>query len=269
MKKFFQFFLGLFLLTACGSQTSQEFPLNVPTPVGTFFQPPTPTGEPSATPLPPVPEPFTRDAIYLEETELRTLPDQPGMIVLYVAGQLPTPCHQAASVVCPSCMVNAPNLIQVSLCALIETGKVCRGPTTPFEQEVPLGVFSEGVYVVQLNGQYVGEFDAARVGSVVEMRRGEVFIEGVSLLPPSENNGQARMLVQGVLPTPCHVFKAEVAPVNENGEIQIEAYSLVSAEGACVDVVQDFTTEIPLGALAAGNYSIWVNGEKVGALEVP
>jgi hypothetical protein len=130
-------------------------------------------------------------------------------------------------------------------------------------------VFTEGVYVVQLNGQYVGAFDAASFGKEVMMERATVFLEGISLITPKAYNEQAKVIVQGYLPTPCNVFKADVAPVNEKGEIRIEAYFLFPTGEACIDVIQDFTSEIPLGALGPGTYRVWVNGEMAGELVVP
>lgn len=260
------FLFLLIFLVGCGTVPAQG---EVPTPIGTFAPTETPTLEPSATPIPPSPEPFTRDTVYLESSELRAVPDQPGLVVLHVEGQLPTPCHQASSVVCPSCLENAPKVIQVNLYALIETGRECRGPTTPFEQDIPLGVYTEGVYVVQLNGQYVGEFDAASFGKEVTMERATVFLEGISMISPGDYNTQAKLIVQGFLPTPCNFFKADVLPPNSSGEIHIDAYSLFPTGQACIEVIQDFTSEIPLGSLEPGTYPVWVNGEEVGEVVVP
>ncbi len=210
-----------------------------------------------------------RDTVYLESSELHTQEDQPGIMFLHVTGQLPTPCHQASAVVCPSCSATNKNLIQVNLYALIENGRACKGPTTPFEQDIPLGLFTEGVHVVLLNGQYVGEFDAASLNNEVSMERAQVFLEMISIIAPEGYNEQARLTVQGYLPTPCNVFKADVAPVNEKNEILVEAYSLFPTGEECLDVVQDFTSEVPLGLLGQGVYSIIVNGEAVGKLVVP
>lgn len=266
MQKLTPFLIFIFLLGCSAPLTSQP---GLPTPVGTLVSTEIPTAEPIATSIPPTPEPFVRDTVYLESSELHTQEDQPGIMFLRVTGQLPTPCHQASAVVCPSCSANNKNLIQVNLYALIENGRTCKGPTTPFEQDIPLGLFTEGVHVVLLNGQYVGEFDAASIGKEVSMEKATVFLEGITIMTPEGYNEQAKLNIQGYLPTPCHVFKADVAPANEKGEIFVEAYSLVPLGEACIDVIQDFTSEVPLGALASGMYSIWVNGEEIGILTVP
>jgi hypothetical protein len=262
--------LGLsFWLAGCATLPEQETtPAVVPTPIGTQAAIGSPTPTVVETP-PPTEEPFTKDIVFLEVAELQSSPDQPGLVLLHVEGQLPTACHQLGTAVCPSCVENFPNLIEVNVYSLIETGKTCRGPTTPFLQDIPLGVFTEGIYVVQVNGQHIGEFDAATFGKEVEMVRGTVFIEGMDLISPESYNEPATLVVQGYLPTPCNIFSADVSAPNENGEIQIDAYSLAPIGAACIDVIQDFTSEVPLGQLPPGSYSVWVNGENVGDVVVP
>ncbi|GAB4582033.1 MAG: hypothetical protein Fur0022_47850 [Anaerolineales bacterium] len=262
--RYFRWMIWIWLLVGC---SSPQETVTAPTPVATVQALP-PTEIPSPTPMLTTPDAFIRETIDLESVELRSLPDQPGVVLIHVTGLLPTPCHQAASVVCPSCVANSPKLIDVSLYALIEKGRTCRGPTTPFEQDVPLGVFTEGVYIVQLNGQYVGQFDAASFGREIPMERDAVFLESISLVPPAGENLQAKAILKGYLPTPCHVFDAEVE-VGAQGEIMVEAFSMVQTGVNCLDVVQDFTAEVPLGALASGTYPVWVNGESAGVLEVP
>lgn len=234
--------LALFFLAGCG---------------------PAPTPE-----IPPTPEPFLRETAYLAQAELHTLPDQPGLIFLHITGEVPTECHQASVTVCPACSVSYGNLVQVNLYAMLENGRVCEGKPALFDQDVPLGVFTEGVHVVTLNGQYVGAFEGAALDTPVELRQESVSLDTVDLVPPGTNNAPAKLIVQGYLPTACHVFKAEVAPSEEN-QIQVTAYSLVWPGAACAEASQKFTSEIPLGALDAGDYTAWVNGKKIGAFKVP
>lgn len=255
----------ILLLTGCATPARGTDPAPLPTPVGTGML----ATEPVAEAVPPTAEPFTRDTLFLDSSELMAMPDQPGLVFLHIEGKLPTACHQFGSAICPSCSPNMPNLIQVNVFSLIETGKVCSSPATPFEQDIPLGVYMEGIYVVQVNGQYVGEFDAGTFGKEVEMTRGGVFLESISLVSPETSTTQPKLLMQGYLPTPCNVFKADVTGPNEQGEIQIDAYSLAPVGEACLDVIQDFTSDVPLGPLPTGTYSVWVNGENVGDLVVP
>ncbi|NJN44563.1 MAG: hypothetical protein HC806_07480 [Anaerolineae bacterium] len=198
--------------------------------------------------------------------------NQSNLVVLHISGQLPTPCHQLASAVCPSCAPNAPNLIQVNVHSLIEKGKTCRGPTTPFEQDIPIGAYYEGLHSVLLNGRHIGTFDAAKLGqpdAFLERSRGKVFIEGTHLRSVETENRQAILTIQGFLPTPCHVFQAEVSVPDSSNGIQVQAYSLVPLSQNCVDAIQDFTTDVPLGLLPTGTYQISLNDKWLGEISVP
>ena len=277
--KYVTIFLWLsFFLGGCGTLLEQgTAPIAAPTLVATSLPEQESDGKQPTAPAevespPPTEETFLRDTIFLDKAEIRSNPDQPGLVFLHVEGQLPTPCHQFGSQICPSCAQNFPNLIVVNVYSIIETGRVCRGPTTPFEQDIPLGVYTDGVYSVAVNGQHVGTFDAAKMGheeAFVPMIRGNVFIEGTQITAPEVPGGQVNLTIQGYLPTPCHIFQVEVSPPDAENEIQIDAFSLVPAEQVCIDVIQDFTTDVPLGMLSAGIYTIWLNGEKWGDVTVP
>ena len=268
MKHIWLLALLVLFLPACASPSGQANPPNAPTPIGTLAPHVTTTPPPTLLPSPTA-EPFVRDAFFLEEAELRSLADQPDLVLLHVQGQLPTACHQFGSAVCPSCAANAPNLIQVNVYALIETGRVCKGPTVPIEQDIPLGIYTEGIYVVQLNGQYVGDFDAANFSLEVNMTRSVAYLEIISLIPPEADTAQPKLIVKGYLPTPCHVFKADVSAPDDQDVIRVDAYSLVPVGLICIEMIQDFSSDIPLGSLPPGSYSIWVNGEEAGEMVVP
>lgn len=224
------------------------------------------TAPPSKIPV--TPEPYLRETVYLDQTELHTMPDQPGVVFLRMTGQVPTACHQASTTVCPACSTTYGHLIQLNLYAMIENGRVCDKPPTPFMQDVPLGTYSEGVYVVTLNGQYIGAFDAQSLDTPVEMTQEPVKLNAINLVPPGPNNSPARLIVQGDMPSPCHVFKSEIQFAGQS-EILVKAYSLVWPEESCSSGTQNFSSEVSLGALASGEYTIWVNEKSVGSVEVP
>lgn len=245
MRKYFALFLLLLLI---GCSASPEGQTSVPTPTSS--------------------EPFFRETAYLETAELHTLQEAPGLVFLHLTGDVPTACHQASATVCPACSTAYGNLIQVNLYAMIENGRACDGPPEPFDQDVPLGTFSEGIYVVTMNGQYVGAFDGASFDTPVDMRRDNLSLGTIDLIPPGANNAPAKLIVQGILPTACHVFKADVSLAGKH-EIRVTPYSLVSPDASCTGTTQKFTSEIPLGALEAGAYSVWVNEAQVGEFVMP
>ncbi|MHA2428070.1 MAG: hypothetical protein ACXADB_08620, partial [Candidatus Hermodarchaeia archaeon] len=82
---------------------------------------------------------------------------------------------------------------------------------------------------------------------------------------------QISLYIQGELPTPCHTFSYSITDPNEKLEIHVDAFSLVEDEAVCVQMVQPFEENIPIpmAGQADGNYSVWVNGEKVGEFSYP
>ena len=271
------FLVGSATLAGCATIPVQEItPAEIPSPVKTPILDQNPYGDQPPTQEVALPSPteenFSRDTIYLELAELQMPEGQSGLVLLPVEGQLPTPCHQFASAICPACAVSTPNLIEVNVYSIIEAGRECRGPTTPFEQDIPLGVYTEGVHSVSVNGQHVGSFDASKLEpkeAFLEMARGTVLIENTNVVLPNSESEQVLLTLQGYLPTPCNVFQADVSAPDAENQIQVEAYSLAPVDQVCIDIVQDFTTDVPLGMLPPGTYSIWLNGEAVGEVNVP
>lgn len=102
-------------------------------------------------------EGLARGEIYLEKMQIVSVDADTGLVMLHLEGQLPTPCHQLGVSVCPECDENRPQAILVEVYSLIEAGRVCRGPTTPFEQDVPISGLAAGVYELVVNGEMLEE----------------------------------------------------------------------------------------------------------------
>jgi hypothetical protein len=71
-----------------------------------------------------------------------------------------------------------------------------------------------------------------------------------------------------MLPTPCHALKWEVVDPDPDGRIEVVLYSLADPELACIQVLEPFETSIPLGAFESGSYTVYLNGEGVGEIEL-
>ena len=96
------------------------------------------------------------------------------------------------------------------------------------------------------------------------MSRGEAFIESHELMIMESYPLQIRLIVSGNLPTPCHQIQVKAAGPDKLGRIHVELYSLVDPEVICIQVLEPFKTEIPLGPYPDGSYTVWLNGEQVG-----
>jgi hypothetical protein len=98
------------------------------------------------------------------------------------------------------------------------------------------------------------------------LTRGQVFLDmansrfSTSAIPTTH----VGVVLQGNLPDPCHSLRVVVSPPDENNVINLEAYSLVDPGKACITVLKPFTAEIPLGNYPDGDYTVMVNGERLG-----
>lgn len=106
--------------------------------------------------------PRTKDArlqsgpVYVNVAELLVLESYPSQFVLFVAGELPDPCHALRmKVVEPQ----EDGKIEVSLYSVRDPEMMCAMVLKPFDVNIPLGSFASGAYQVYLNGEKVAEFE--------------------------------------------------------------------------------------------------------------
>ena len=97
--------------------------------------------------------------------------------------------------------------------------------------------------------------------------RGPVFIDQAELLIRESFPIQVDLHLSGSLPTPCATLGWSVGEPDEQGRIEVEAYSSQDAAVACIQVLQEFEENISLGAYSTGAYSVWLNGELIGEFE--
>ena len=100
------------------------------------------------------------------------------------------------------------------------------------------------------------------------LTRGAVFIDHSELSLMESDPIQVRLTLQGSLPTPCNQLRVIARPPDEQNQIQVEVYSLIDPDKACVQVLEPFEANIGLGSFPTGYYSVWVNGEMVAEFSV-
>ncbi|MEN4012063.1 MAG: hypothetical protein AB1453_02045 [Chloroflexota bacterium] len=100
-----------------------------------------------------------------------------------------------------------------------------------------------------------------------ELERGLVYIDSTDLLIMESYPVQIMLAVKGAAPTPCHHVRIVVNPPDAENNILVEAYSVVDPEQICIQVLAPFEANINLGSFPTGNYSVLLNGEKVGEFE--
>lgn len=99
------------------------------------------------------------------------------------------------------------------------------------------------------------------------MMRSEVTITSSQLLIMESYPLQITIDVSGTLSTPCHYLRAEVQEPDKQNAIYVEVYSLVDPNEICVQVIESFDTNIPLGSYPDGAYTVYLNGEYLGEFE--
>jgi hypothetical protein len=101
------------------------------------------------------------------------------------------------------------------------------------------------------------------------LSRGEAFVSQADILVAESYPPQYTLNLKGTLPTPCHQLRVEAAPPDSQDRIQVSVYSVVDPETICAQVLAPFETAVPLGGQTAGTYTVIVNGEEAGSIEVP
>ncbi|HAE60712.1 MAG TPA: hypothetical protein DCG54_14715 [Anaerolineae bacterium] len=96
-----------------------------------------------------------------------------------------------------------------------------------------------------------------------KLQAGNIYINNRELLTLESYPLQFNLYVSGDLPDPCHGLRFKVDPPDENGRIQVQLYSLSNPDTMCIQVIQPFDLNIPLGSFPAGEYELYLNGEKI------
>ena len=100
-----------------------------------------------------------------------------------------------------------------------------------------------------------------------ELMRGTVFLDSTDLLTMESYPLQFMLVLKGNLPTPCHALRVAVSKPDAQSKIAVDVYSVTDPDTACIQVLEPFEANVPLGSFPAGNYTVWVNGELVAEFQ--
>ena len=101
------------------------------------------------------------------------------------------------------------------------------------------------------------------------LQRGEAFVSKMDILVAESFPPQYTLNLEGTLPTPCHQLRVEVAAPDSQDRIQVSVYSVVDPSAICTQVLEPFEAAISLEGQPAGSYTVVVNGEEAGSIDVP
>ena len=75
-------------------------------------------------------------------------------------------------------------------------------------------------------------------------------------------------ILNGDLSDPCHQLRVVVTFTDAQDQINLEVYSLFDPSVACITVLKQFTVSIPLGSYTNSQYTVMVNGERLGLFDI-
>ncbi|MBE9475324.1 MAG: hypothetical protein IMY85_10580 [Chloroflexi bacterium] len=99
------------------------------------------------------------------------------------------------------------------------------------------------------------------------MQRGEVELTSVKIITLESDPPQFRLSIRGALPTPCHQLRVVVSQSSDSSRIDFEVYSVFDPDEICIQVLEPFAEEIPIGVLSSRESLISVNGNRIGEIK--
>jgi hypothetical protein len=101
------------------------------------------------------------------------------------------------------------------------------------------------------------------------MVRAEVEVASAEILTLESFPPQYQLHVTGGKGNPCNMLRVVVGEPDEQGRIDVDVYTVIDPAATCIQVLEGFDINIPLGTLETGEYSVWLNGEQVGEIVAP
>lgn len=105
------------------------------------------------------------------------------------------------------------------------------------------------------------------VAGDADLSRGEVSLIDKEIQVDTSDASQYLLFLSGTLPTPCHQLRVTVSRPDEKNQIYVETYSVFDPSEICIQVLESFEENIPLGSFSSGSqitYTVFVNGQSVG-----
>ncbi len=215
-------------------------------------------------------ENLTRGQVFLDmaNSQVIVIASEPTQAIANLEGDLPDPCHQLRVVVTPP---DANNMISLDVYSVVDPGAICTTVLEPFTASIPLGGYTTGTYTVLVNGEKLGDFNAA-IGAQPgdeKLTRGEasVDMDNSALLFRDSQPLVVSASLQGYLSDPCHQLRIAYTPADEQKRINLEVYSVFDPSTACITMIQPFNVIYPLGSYTEGHYTVYVNGALLGEFD--
>jgi hypothetical protein len=145
------------------------------------------------------------------------------------------------------------SVLLISACSSIQTGN---GPDEPSSSEDP-------VQGTPLPGEW-----APQAGDE-DLVRAEVEVEKMDILTLESFPPQYMLHVEGWKGNPCQELRVVVSEPDDQNQIDVEIYTVIEPDIVCIQVLESFDINIPLGSFESGEYSVLVNGEEAVTISAP
>ncbi len=93
-------------------------------------------------------------------------------------------------------------------------------------------------------------------------------MDAEQLLTVTSDSTQVQFRLIGHVPNPCYQLRVVVHEPTPESQLVIEVYSVADPEKMCADMLQPFDETITLDNIPAGKYTVTINDQKWGSLEV-
>ena len=101
------------------------------------------------------------------------------------------------------------------------------------------------------------------------MQRDTLTIDSSSLKLAESQPKQVTLNFAYFPPTPCHKLRVEVAAPDSQNKINVNAYTVMEKDKACVlmALATPLQASLTLGSFPNGHYSVWLNGSLVSEFD--
>jgi hypothetical protein len=94
--------------------------------------------------------------------------------------------------------------------------------------------------------------------------RSDVQIDSAILLVMESYPMKVSLALRGELPTPCHELVWEVVGPSDKNIIEVTTYAESTPETFCIQLLEPFELNIPLGSFTELGFRVRLNGEEIG-----
>ena len=106
--------------------------------------------------------------------------------------------------------------------------------------------------------------EVPRVDENTNQNQSDVQIDSAILLVMESYPMKVSLALRGELPTACHELVWEVVGPSDKNIIEVTTYAESAPETFCIQILETFELNIPLGSFTELGFRVRLNGEEIG-----